>query len=87
MKSRRKQYDDDDGRVIASMDVEGIRGFDRKPRIEKPATRSRAYGSQMSRTESRLYTWYSLIAASIIVFVFSATWVIFTWFCINVWFR
>ena len=87
MRSRKKQYDDDDGRVIVNMNVEGMRGFDRKVRLEKPAAARNPYGSQMSRSEVRQYTRYSLLAASLIVFVFSATWILFTLFCVYVWFR
>ncbi|MCB2179496.1 hypothetical protein KQH54_00070 [bacterium] len=87
MKSRKKQYDDDDGRVIINMNVEGMRGFDRKVRLEKPVTTRNAYSPQLSRSEARQYTRYSLLAVSLIVFVFSATWVLFTLFCLYVWFR
>jgi len=87
MSPKRTQYDDDDGRTIVDMDVEGMRWYNRGTRRGKFASLTNTYGEQMSRTEARQYTWYSMIAAGLIVFVFSATWVLFVLFCIYVWFR
>ena len=87
MKSQPKQYDDDDGRVICSMDVDGMRWHDKRIRREKTAERKNVQGVQMTRSESRLYSWYSVLAALLIVSVFSVTWVLFVLFCTKIWFR
>ena len=78
---------DDDGRVIVNMDVEGMRWHDRKVRRDQLPSNNHSQGPQMTPSQTRQYTWYSLVAASLIVLVFSATWVLFTLFCIYVWFR
>ena len=87
MKHQPKQFDDDDGRVICNMEVEGMRWHDKSIRREKFATRKDAQGGQMTRSESRIYTWYALLAALLIVSVFSVTWVLFILFCTKIWFR
>ena len=90
MKKQPRQYDDDDGRVICNMDVDGMRGHDRRIRREqRDARRARHVppGEAMTRSEARLYTWYAVLAALTIVAVFSVTWVLFTLFLTEVWFR
>jgi len=88
-----KKYDDDDGRVIADMDVAGMPWYDRSVRREKRTERraerqSRHYqGSQMTKSEARRYTWYAVLAGLTIVGVFSAVWILFTLFATQVWFR
>jgi hypothetical protein len=90
MKKQPRQYDDDDGRVICDMDVDGMRWHDRRLRRElrdQRRTRSVPPGETMTRSEARLYTWYAVLAALTIVAVFSVTWVLFTLFLTKVWFR
>jgi len=87
MKNQQKQYDDDDGRVIASMDVEGLRWHDKKVRQEQREARQVSHGDQMTRSESRRFTWYAVLAGLLIASVFSVTWVLFILFCTQVWFR
>lgn len=82
-----KQYDDDDGRVICDMDIEGMRWHDKRVRREKVAARKIAQGDQMTRSEMRQYIWYSILAGLLIVGVFSVTWVLFTLFCVKIWLR
>jgi hypothetical protein len=85
---RNNQYDYDDGRTIVDMDVDGMRWHDRSIRLEKftSPTQPNSTG-QMTRSEARQYTWYSLLSASLIVGVFSATWILFTLFCLHIWFK
>jgi hypothetical protein len=91
MKKQPRQYDDDDGRVICSMDVDGMRWHDRRirreQRDERRSRRPVPPGEMMTRSEARLYTWYAVLAALTIVAVFSVTWVLFTLFLTEVWFR
>ena len=88
MKRKPKQYDDDDGRTIVNMDVEGMVWHDRRVRRQQRASSSgTAKGSQMTRSESRLYTWYSLLWGFVFASVFSLTWILFVLFCTKVWFR
>lgn len=87
MKNRVNQQEDDDGRVICSMDVEGMRWRDKRVRREERAARRVPMGNQMTRSEARRYTWYSVLAGLLIVAVFSLTWVLFVLFCTEIWFR
>lgn len=87
MKLRPREYDDDDGRVIINMDVDGMPWHDRKVRRERHETRKFGRSGQFTRSESRLYTWYSLLAGFLIASVFSLTWILFILFCTQIWFR
>lgn len=91
MRSPKKQFDDDDGRVIVNMDVEGMRWHNRSERRENSSPKKtparQTYMPGLTRSEARLYTRYSLLTAGLIGLVFSGIWVLFTLFCIYVWFR
>ena len=82
-----KQYDDDDGRTICNMDVDGMRFHDKRVRREQRQVKSTFHGEQMTRSEARQYTWYAVLAGLLIATVFSVTWVLFILFCTQVWFR
>lgn len=87
MDMRTPKHDDDDGRVICNMDVEGMRWHDRSiPRKEK-LIRKAPQGDVMTKSEARQFTWYALLAAGLVVLVFSAVWVLFTLFCTQIWLR
>ena len=88
MKKQPTQFEDDDGRVICSMDVDGTPWRDRRVRPEAGITPPRnAAGHHMTSAEARKYSWYSLLAGLLIVLVFSVTWILFTLFCTQIWFR
>lgn len=87
MKMEPKQYDDDDGRVICDMDVDGMRWHDRRIRHEKKSERKLHQTEQMTRSETRRYNWYVILAILVIGSVFSVTWILFTLFCTKIWFR
>jgi len=87
MKNQPKKYDDDDGRVICNMDVEGMRWYDQRVQREKRAAQATPHGEQMTRREALRYTWYSVLAGLFIVLVFSATWVVLILFLTEVWLR
>lgn len=87
MKHQQKQYEDDDGRVICSMDVDGMQWHDKAIHHEKKTVRKVVQGDQMTKSEARQFTWYAILAGLLIVLVFSVTWVLFILFCTQVWFR
>lgn len=87
MANKPKQYDDDDGRVICNMDVEGMRWHDKRVRGEKREARRVSRGDQMTKSEARQFTWYAILAGLLIAAVFSVTWVLFILFCTEIWFR
>jgi len=87
MARKPKQYEDDDGRVICNMDVDGMRWHDRRVRREERRARQIPQGDQLTKAEARRYTWYSLLAGLLIVAVFSVTWILFVLFCTQIWFK
>jgi len=87
MANKLKQYDDDDGRVICSMDVEGMRWHDKRVRGEKREANRVSQGNQMTKSEARQFTWYAVLAGLLIAAVFSVTWVLFILFCTEIWFK
>lgn len=90
MNSKTKQYEDDDGRVICSMDVEGMRWRNLKARREmqpENAAFKSPRGDQLSRSEARRYNWYAVLAGMVVVSVFSVTWILFILFCTQIWFK
>lgn len=87
MSAKLKKYEDDDGRVICSMDVDGLRKHNRRTAREIFAARAETTPEQMTQQEALRYTWYSVLAGLAMVFVFSAVLVVFILFCTQVWFR
>jgi len=87
MARKQKQYDDDDGRVICNMDIEGMKWYDRRVRRENRAMRkaSAQQAGQLTRSEARRYTWYAVLAGLTIVLIYSVVWVLFTLFLTKVW--
>ncbi|MAT43958.1 MAG: hypothetical protein CL609_16610 [Anaerolineaceae bacterium] len=83
----KKQYEDDDGRVICDMNVEGMRWFDKSLRRNGQMSNKVPQGTQLTRSEARRYTWYSLLAGLSVAGVFSVTWILFILFCTQIWFR
>lgn len=87
MSKQQKQHDDDDGRVICDMDVEGMRWHDRRVRREERAQRRTPQGDPLTKAEARRFTAHALLASFLVVAVFSITWVLFVLFCTEIWFR
>ncbi len=89
MNKQPAQYEDDDGRTICNMDVDGMPWHDKRVRREEKAAARKAVpqGEQMTRTEARIFTWYAVLAGLLVAFVFSVVWVLFILFCTQVWFR
>lgn len=92
MKVHARQYDDDDGRVICNMDVEGMRWHDKRVRREKreqarAVAAGQTDGEQMTKAEARQFTFHAVLAGLTIALAFSVVWVLFVLFCTQVWFR
>ena len=87
IEKQKKQYEDDDGRVICNMDVEGTRWHDKDLRRREQAARNLPSVEQMTRSEVWRFTGSAVLAGLVIVMVFSVTWVLFILFCTEIWFR
>jgi hypothetical protein len=87
MKNQPKQYDDDDGRVICDMDVDGMPWHDRRVQREQREAPKVQHPDQMTAAETRAYTGSALLAALVIWAVFAAAWALLILFCTQIWFR
>ncbi|MGI6027133.1 MAG: hypothetical protein ACOX7G_09235 [Candidatus Scatomorpha sp.] len=83
--SRKKRNEDDDGRVVARMNVEGMPWY-----VERPADAPERSGSdepvKLNRQESRAFAWGAVKAALLVTAVFSVAAVLFILFCTDIWF-
>ena len=82
MKRESKAYAPDDGRVIASMNVEGMPWY-----APSSAASGAGSASVLSKQEARYAMWGALRAALTIFSVLSAGIILFVIFCTQVWFR
>ena len=80
-------HDEDDGRVICSMDVDGMPWHEKNARRQRNAARLAQHGEPLTNAETRSYIWNAVLAGLSIAAVFTLTWVLFILFCIHVWFR
>ncbi len=95
MAREQKKYDDDDGRVIASMEGLSQPGLFRRgpvePGKERPGLRERfaihlhPEGEQLTPSEARRYTWAAVLAGLTIVGVFAGTWVVLVLILTTIW--
>lgn len=94
MARRKKTYDDDDGRTIANMNVEGMPWY-QSPVREKPETSGQKNGGssekekplELTKEESRAMYWGMIKAALLICGIFILAALIFILFCIFVWLK
>ena len=78
--------EDDDGRTIANMNVDGMPWYDsRLDRSQDQAPRTE--GSPMTREEQRMYTWAAIKAGLFVALIFALVFGLFIAFCDFVWFR
>ncbi|MEL7645342.1 MAG: hypothetical protein AAGU04_03615 [Anaerolineaceae bacterium] len=87
MRNQTKQYDDDDGRTIIDMDVDGMPWHARRVRRERREATQAQHPDQMTKAETRAYTSSALLAALLIWVVFAAAWALLILFCTQIWFR
>lgn len=85
MAKKKKTYDDDDGRVVASMNVDGMPWYIRehRPRSQRPTGET---GEQLTREEERALIWGALKAGLLIAGAFILAAFLFILFCLYVWF-
>lgn len=86
MAKQRKHYDDDDGRVIASMNVDGMPWYQRSQRFERNKREQASDFSDLTKEESREIVKGAMKAALLIAGVFILAMLLFILFCLYVWF-
>ena len=88
MKKENRLYEDDDGRVICSMDVEGMRTrTDQASRQKTFPSGSSPTAEPLTRSQARHFITHALLAVIVLGTVFSVIWIVFTLFLTKVLFR
>jgi len=86
---KKREYEDDDGRTIVPMNVEGMpwhTGGFTPPGEEEPAAPPRKK-QPMSRDDARGYAFAAVRAGLLIGAVFAAAFTLFILFCYFIWWR
>ena len=78
--------EDDDGRTIANMNVDGMPWYDERLESRQDDVPG-ANHYQMSPEEQRMYTWAAIKTGLLVVLVFAVVFGLFIAFCDFVWFR
>ena len=86
MAKQRKQYDDDDGRVIASMNVDGMPWYQQGQRFDRHRREQASDFSDLTKEENREIVKGAMKASLLIAGVFILAMLLFILFCLYVWF-
>lgn len=84
--AEKKRYDDDDGRVIANMNVDGMPWFVEDHKRKQERKKNNDF-SDLSKEETRAIVWGTIKAGLLIASVFLIAALIFILFCIHIWFQ
>jgi len=86
--TKRKRYDDDDGRTVANMNVDGMPWYveENKSRKTGPDAPEGEKPYEMTRPEKRAFMSGVLGATLIVAAVFALGYLLFILFCTNIWF-
>lgn len=84
--SRKKRFEDDDGRVVARMNVEGMPWYTERHETGPEHQETSGKPEPLTKEESRAFAWGAVKAALLVTAVFSAGAVLFILFCTNIWF-
>ena len=82
---KKKTHDDDDGRVVAKMNIDGMPWHVRGRRQEKPESASDL--SDLTREENMAIIAGTVKAGLLIGAVYFVVFLLFILFCVFVWFR
>ncbi|MGI6192844.1 MAG: hypothetical protein ACOYI3_04705 [Christensenellales bacterium] len=89
MKRKKKTYDDDDGRIIANMNVPGMPGYveRRTPRVDDAGTPLQTDADELYGKDLWRFMRSAIAAAMVVAGVIVAGMVLFTLFCTEIWLR
>lgn len=94
MQNQKKQYDDDDGRTIVSMDVDGTPWHDRNVNFAERQAQDLGrrqkvamYGERMTGSEARRYTFYAMLAGLALTAALATVWILLVLFMTQVWLK
>ena len=80
------QYSDDDGRVIANMNVDGMPWYQRSERFDRNKREQASDFSDLTKEETREIVKGAMKASLLIAGVFILAMLLFILFCLYVWF-
>lgn len=83
-RGKKREYDDDDGRTIVNMNVDGMPWYVPE-HDDTPPPSPDSY--KMTKEESRQYTWAAVKAGLLVVLVFAVVFGLFIAFCDFFWFK
>lgn len=90
-KTQKPQFDDDDGRTIVNMNVDGMPWYNRRRDFgavpDRETSQPSPYGTGMTDREFSLYTWGAIKAGLVIALVFAVTWALLILFMTQILFR
>ena len=86
MADKRRLHDDDDGRVIANMNVDGMPWYQRSERQTLGRSKGSSDFSDLTKEETREIVKGALKASLLIAGVFIAAMLLFILFCLYIWF-
>ena len=86
MAKQRKFHEDDDGRVVANMNVDGMPWYQRGQRFDKGRREQASDFSDLTREESREIIKGAMKASLLIAGVFILAMLLFILFCLYIWF-
>lgn len=87
MSKEKRHYEDDDGRVICEMDLDGMPYRLKRTSDHTDASANKAQGEPLTRSEARRFTANALLAVLLVGAVFAGTWILLTLFLTKVLFR
>lgn len=76
-----KYREEDDGRTIANMNVDGM------PWYMRPEQKTQGEKVRLSKAEARAAMWGALKATLLVVAIFAGAFALFILFCDNIWFK
>ena len=86
MAEKRKLHDDDDGRVIANMNVDGMPWYQRGERFDRFRREQASDFSDLTKEEEREIIRGAMKASLLIAGVFILAMLLFILFCLYIWF-
>ena len=85
MPGKKKTYEDDDGRVVASMNVDGMPWYIREHRPWQKRQQSQS-SLDLTREEERAVMWGAVKAGLLVAGVFILGALLFILFCLYIWY-
>ncbi|HBO34283.1 MAG TPA: hypothetical protein DD636_06045 [Anaerolineaceae bacterium] len=93
MQGQKTKFDEDDGRTIVNMDVDGTPWHDRNVKFAERQAHAVAqkqkagYGDRMTNSEARRYTFYAMLAGLALTAILAAVWILLVLFMTQIWFK